>query len=256
MSDTNNRPRLIEHIHYHHTAGRSSAPTATASGAPTGTASSEPTGNGPAIAFLAIVLLIVLLVGYLGLRTLSSFWNRDRPVEARLDSSPSAKEQGETQRGDTAALYRDQLANWKERRARAQHALARLVSERDRLLDRLLSLGVRSTDDLKNNAVALPLADELAELTGQIKAAQQQIERLDVAIAGTESGLRRLERKSLVKTTASLDEKELGQMAQSLLELKEELRGPDASPGILSEFERDAALNEALRRRTVSQTKE
>ena len=256
MSDTNNRPRLIEHIHYHHRARRSSAPSGTASGAPTGTASGEPTGNGPAIAFLAIVLLFVLLVAYGSLRALSSFWNRDHPVEARLDSSPPANEQEDAQSGDTAAEYRVQLANWKERRARAQHSLARLVSERERLLDRLLSLGVRSSDDLKNNAVALPLADELAELIGQIKAAQQQIERLDVAIAGTESGLRRLERKTLVTTTGSLTEKEHGQMAQTILELKEELRGPDARPGILSDFERDAALNEALRRRTGSQRKE
>ncbi len=196
--------------------------------------------------------LLILLT--LGVNALLSFWKLDVSIETTQDSIPVIAETRQTG-DDIAALFRDQLARWQEKRAAVQHTLERLVSEQERLLDRLLSLGVRSSDDLKSNTVALALADELAELIGQIKTVQEQVVRLDVAIARIESGLRRLERNKLMQTNGSLAEKELRQMTQTALELKEELRSRGAKPRIFSEFERDITLSEALRSRTGCQAK-
>jgi hypothetical protein len=132
------------------------------------------------------------------------------------------------------------------RRDRQRRPLA-VAAERDQLVDRLRSLGVRSSEDLKGNREGQALAVELQELTGQIRAMKNEIKLLDQTITRTESGLRRLERRQLIEAGGAKSEKEYDRMIRTALELEEELRGRSGQTA--PDPELNAVLDEALRHR-------
>lgn len=188
-----------------------------------------------------------LLLFALGLNSVLSFWAPEAAQNSVHRSPPAPVKQVTPAAKQEEVGPGGQIANWQHKRVGAQRVLETLLSERRRLAERLLELGVRSANDLAENKPAQPLIEELRELVGQIADVRQDIAHLDRSIVEAESNLRRLERRKLIQAQGLLAEQEVGQITRTTLELGAKVDNRLLRTTPIPDSEIDAALQEALR---------
>ena len=133
-----------------------------------------------------------------------------------------------------------QMAEWKLKEAQGERVLVSLQADKDRLLEHLVRLGVKSSADLSKIPAARPVAKELAEVVQQIEVAHERNERLGSAIGDIESKLRRVVRREIIGEIGMTGEEEK-ELTRRRLELEEEV-------GDVSPLAVDALVDELLSR--------
>jgi hypothetical protein len=139
----------------------------------------------------------------------------------------------------------NQIVQWESRRQEQAVALAKLLSDKESLRDRIGRLGARNKQELMANEVGRTLMEEFEQLARQIATLQQEVKISEVMIERAKSKLRSLEREGLLRGTKVTDE-EFRAMSSTDHVLEEELRRRvgEKVPG--SEVQMDRLLDEVF----------
>ncbi len=141
----------------------------------------------------------------------------------------------------------NQIAQWERRKDEQTEALAKLLSDKEALRDRIGRLGARNKQEVMASELGRTLMEEFEQLARQIAMQQQEVKISEVMIERTKSRLRSLEREALLRGTKVTDE-EYRAMCGTDHVLEEELRrrAGEKTPG--SEVHLDRLLDEVLRK--------
>jgi hypothetical protein len=133
------------------------------------------------------------------------------------------------------------ITEWEKRKAEHSETLEKLQSDKEMLIARIKSLGVRSKQELMSHPVGRPLVEELEQLNRQIAKCKGEVQTLEAVIENGKSKLRILERQDTLHSTSDEQFKEISETGH---ELEAELRSRtgDATPG--SEVQQDKMLDE------------
>ena len=139
----------------------------------------------------------------------------------------------------------NQIAQWEHRKDEQAEALAKLLSDRETLRDRIGRLGARNKQEVMASEVGRTLMEEYEQLARQIATQQQEVKISEVMIERAKSRLRSLEREALLRGTKVTDE-EFRRMCGTDHVLEEELRrrAGEKTPG--SEIQLDKLLDEVF----------
>jgi hypothetical protein len=105
----------------------------------------------------------------------------------------------------------DTIAHWERLRNERSATLSRLLSDKERLIDRIRSLGAKNKKGLMANPIGKTLVEELEQLCQQIAATQKEIDAVDTSTERAKSQHRIVERQELLNS-GKLTEKDYEQM--------------------------------------------
>jgi hypothetical protein len=141
---------------------------------------------------------------------------------------------------------REKSDTWKDQQAALGTVLERLQSDKQVLAAKLRAAGVQSAGDLsKDDPQTRLLATELVEVEKQIRAVDRKSQAYESAIDRMDSIVRRLERKAMI-ADAGISEDELAEVAETTMQMDQDLQDALAADGGSAELELEAVLNDVL----------